>query len=53
MGWTDREPYFSMIESRTDQIVEKENIPRDQAWGRAYEDVSEGRMEAAMNNLEE
>jgi len=46
MGWTDREPYFSMIESRTEHIMETEGISRTKAWEMAYEDVAERAREA-------
>ena len=46
MGWTDREPYFSMIQSRMDLLVEQ-GVPRHKAYDQALEDVTEVVREAA------
>jgi hypothetical protein len=46
MGWNDHSPYFEMIESRIDQLMqdawdEGENLSYENAYVQAVEDVME------------
>jgi hypothetical protein len=42
MGWTDHEPYFSMIENGVEEILENNpGMNRSKAWSIAYQDLLE------------
>ncbi len=47
MGWNDREPHFSRINRRADEIAEKEDLPYEAAYEKAVDtyvdDIKEGK----------